>query len=199
MFTGLIKEQGQISKIIKGSQTIKLTIRASKKLLETYKIGDSMAVNGVCLTCVAKTADSFTVDIMPETFRRTTFVSSKINDKVNLEPAMSVSDRFEGHIVSGHADNVAPLKSKKADKNAIVLTFESQLGAQGLIVGQGSVTLNGVSLTVTHADDHSFSVSLIPHTAKETNLAYLKSGDKVNLEIDVLAKYMQAQLKSMNK
>ena len=195
MFTGLIKEQGKIVKIIKSSHSIKLTIQASKNLLETYKIGDSMAVNGVCLTCVQKSSSQCTVDIMPETYKRTTFKDLKINDTVNLEPAMGHSDRFEGHIVSGHSDGLAQLAARQKDENAILLTFSYPSKFQGEIINQGSITINGISLTVVTCDNNKFTVSLIPHTAKHTNLEKLKIGDSVNIETDILAKYIKAQLK----
>lgn len=197
MFTGLIQEQGRISRIVKHQQNIKLTCKASRKLLADYKIGDSMAINGVCLTCVAKAGDAFTVDVMPETFRRTIFSESRVGDLVNLELAMSANARFEGHLVTGHVDSVARLVTKESDETALVLSFSFPKGLEGQIVGQGSIAVNGVSLTVVSAEKGQFSVSLIPHTAKETNLARLKTGDKVNIETDILAKYMQKQLRMM--
>ena len=197
MFTGLIQEQGRISRIVKHQQNIKLTCKASRKLLADYKIGDSMAINGVCLTCVAKAGDAFTVDVMPETFRRTIFSESRVGDLVNLELAMSANARFEGHLVTGHVDSVARLVTKESDETALVLSFAFPKGLEGQIVGQGSIAVNGVSLTVVSAEKGQFSVSLIPHTAKETNLARLKTGDKVNIETDILAKYMQKQLRIM--
>lgn len=197
MFTGLIQEQGRISRIVKHQQNIKLTCKASRKLLADYKIGDSMAINGVCLTCVAKAGDAFTVDVMPETFRRTNFSESRVGDLVNLELAMSANARFEGHLVTGHVDSVARLVTKESDETALVLSFAFPKGLEGQIVGQGSIAVNGVSLTVVSAEKGQFSVSLIPHTAKETNLARLKTGDKVNIETDILAKYMQKQLRMM--
>lgn len=197
MFTGLIQEQGRISRIVKHQQNIKLTCKASRKLLADYKIGDSMAINGVCLTCVAKAGDAFTVDVMPETFRRTIFSESRVGDLVNLELAMSANARFEGHLVTGHVDSVARLVTKESDETALVLSFAFPKGLEGQIVGQGSIAVNGVSLTVVSAEKGQFSVSLISHTAKETNLARLKTGDKVNIETDILAKYMQKQLRMM--
>ena len=197
MFTGLIQEQGRISRIVKHQQNIKLTCKASRKLLADYKIGDSMAINGVCLTCVAKAGDAFTVDVMPETFRRTIFSESRVGDLVNLELAMSANARFEGHLVTGHVDSVARLVTKESDETALVLSFAFPKGLEGQIVGQGSIAVNGVSLTVVSAEKGQFSVSLIPHTAKETNLARLQTGDKVNIETDILAKYMQKQLRMM--
>lgn len=197
MFTGLIQEQGRISRIVKHQQNIKLTCKASRKLLADYKIGDSMAINGVCLTCVAKAGDAFTVDVMPETFRKTIFSESRVGDLVNLELAMSANARFEGHLVTGHVDSVARLVTKESDETALVLSFAFPKGLEGQIVGQGSIAVNGVSLTVVSAEKGQFSVSLIPHTAKETNLARLKTGDKVNIETDILAKYMQKQLRMM--
>ncbi|WP_423218334.1 riboflavin synthase [Streptococcus equinus] len=197
MFTGLIQEQGRISRIVKHHHNIKLTCKASRKLLADYKIGDSMAINGVCLTCVAKAGDAFTVDVMPETFRRTIFSESRVGDLVNLELAMSANARFEGHLVTGHVDSVARLVKKESDETALVLSFAFPKELEGQIVGQGSIAVNGVSLTVVSAEKGQFSVSLIPHTAKETNLARLKTGDKVNIETDILAKYMQKQLRMM--
>lgn len=197
MFTGLIQEQGRISRIVKHQHNIKLTCKASRKLLADYKIGDSMAINGVCLTCVAKAGDAFTVDVMPETFRRTIFSESRVGDLVNLELAMSVNARFEGHLVTGHVDGVATLVQKKSDETALVLSFAFPKELEGQIVGQGSIAVNGVSLTVVSVKSGQFSVSLIPHTAEETNLASLKKGDKVNIETDILVKYMQAQVARM--
>lgn len=197
MFTGLIQEQGRISRIVKHQHNIKLTCKASRKLLADYKIGDSMAINGVCLTCVAKAGDAFTVDVMPETFRRTIFSESRVGDLVNLELAMSANARFEGHLVTGHVDGVATLVQKKSDETALVLSFAFPKELEGQIVGQGSIAVNGVSLTVVLVKSGQFSVSLIPHTAEETNLASLKKGDKVNIETDILVKYMQAQVARM--
>lgn len=197
MFTGLIQEQGRISRIVKHQHNIKLTCKASRKMLADYKIGDSMAINGVCLTCVAKAGDAFTVDVMPETFRRTIFSESRVGDLVNLELAMSANARFEGHLVTGHVDGVATLVQKKSDETALVLSFAFPKELEGQIVGQGSIAVNGVSLTVVSVKSGQFSVSLIPHTAEETNLASLKKGDKVNIETDILVKYMQAQVARM--
>ena len=197
MFTGLIQEKGRISRMVKHQHNIKLTCKASRKLLADYKIGDSMAINGVCLTCVAKAGDMFTVDIMPETFRRTMFSTCRIGDLVNLELAMSANARFEGHLVTGHVDGVATLVQKKSDETALVLSFAFPKELEGQIVGQGSIAVNGVSLTVVSVKSGQFSVSLIPHTAEETNLASLKKGDKVNIETDILVKYMQAQVARM--
>ena len=197
MFTGLIQEQGRISRIVKHQHNIKLTCKASRKLLADYKIGDSMAINGVCLSCVSKSGDLFTVDVMPETFRRTILSENRLCDLVNLELAMSANARFEGHIVTGHVDGVATLVQKKSDETALVLSFAFPKELEGQIVGQGSIAVNGVSLTVVSVKSGQFSVSLIPHTAKETNLASLKKGDKVNIETDILVKYMQAQVARM--
>lgn len=197
MFTGLIQEQGRISRIVKHQHNIKLTCKASRKLLADYKIGDSMAINGVCLTCVSKSGDLFTVDVMPETFRRTILSENRLGDLVNLELAMSANARFEGHLVTGHVDGVATLVQKKSDETALVLSFAFPKELEGQIVGQGSIAVNGVSLTVVSVKSGQFSVSLIPHTAKETNLASLKKGDKVNIETDILVKYMQAQVARM--
>lgn len=137
------------------------------------------------------------MDVMPETFRRTIFSESRVGDLVNLELAMSANARFEGHLVTGHVDGVATLVQKKSDETALVLSFAFPKELEGQIVGQGSIAVNGVSLTVVSVKSGQFSVSLIPHTAEETNLASLKKGDKVNIETDILVKYMQAQVARM--
>lgn len=193
MFTGLIQEKGKITKIVKKSQTIVLTCKASKTLLWDYKIGDSMAVNGVCLTTVSKNETDFTVDIMPETFRRSTFSKLKVNDEVNLERALLFNGRIEGHFVAGHVDKVARVIQKRQVENAILITINYPKELQGQIISQGSIAVNGVSLTVTEVKTNSFSISLIPHSKDNTNLGKLKQGDFVNLETDLVGKYIQKQ------
>lgn len=192
MFTGLIQEIGTIKMIKKVSHHIELTCSATKKLLYGYKIGDSMAINGVCLTATAITDSDFTVDIMPETFHKTTFSNLSEYTKVNLERAMSADARFEGHIVSGHVDVTTRLMKKVRKENSIVLTFYYPPQIQGEIVPQGSVAVNGTSLTVSAVSPGSFSISLIPHTMNQTNLGALKQGEFVNLETDILGKYIKA-------
>lgn len=194
MFTGLIQEKGKVSKIVKKSQTINLTFKATKYILSDYKIGDSMAVNGVCVTAIDKNDTDFTVEIMPETFRRTTFSKLTINDEVNLERALFFNGRIEGHFVAGHVDKVVRVIQKRQLENAVLITFDYPKELKGQIISQGSIAINGVSLTVTEVKPNSFSVSLIPHSKNQTNLGNLKQGDFVNIETDLVGKYIQNKL-----
>jgi len=194
MFTGLILEKGKVLRIRHIGQAIKLTCQASQQLLEDYQIGDSMAINGVCLTAVEKADQQFTVDIMPETFQRTTFSRLKINDELNLERALPYNGRLEGHLVSGHVDGITRLREKRVQDNALILTFDFPKEFQGEILSQGSIAINGVSLTVTQVAATNFSISLIPHSRNQTNLGELMCGEYVNFETDVLGKYVKAQL-----
>ncbi len=193
MFTGLIQEMGTIKEVKRQGHTIKMTCKASSVLLEDYKIGDSMAIDGVCLTAIEKQKDTFTVEMMPETFSRTIFSQIKVGRRVNLERAMQVQQRFEGHMVAGHVDRTVRLIDKKRNENAIVLTFEYPNDLKGEIIAQGSIAINGVSLTVIRVTANSFSVSLIPHSASQTTLGELIRGGYVNIETDMVGKYIKAQ------
>lgn len=195
MFTGLIQEKGRIKSITRQAHTIKLTCEASPELLADYQVGDSMAINGACLTAIERSSTTFTVDIMPETFQRTTFASLKTGSEVNLERAMLQEKRFEGHLVAGHIDTMTRLIKKRENENALVLTFAYPPTAQGEIISQGSVAINGVSLTVSQVQSGTFSVSLIPHSKFKTTLGNLKQGDFVNIETDMIGKYVKAQSK----
>lgn len=194
MFTGLIQEIGIIKQIKKTDHHVALTCSASKELLQGYKVGDSMAINGACLTAITITDSDFTVEIMPETFRKTTFSNLSVHAKVNLERAMSADARFEGHIVSGHVDVTARLIKKVKRENAALLTFYYPPQVQGEIVPQGSVAINGISLTVSSVEPGTFRISLIPHSMNHTNLGQLKQGEYVNLETDILGKYIKAMM-----
>lgn len=194
MFTGLIQEKGKIIRLHHSSKGIQLTCQVSATLLAQIKIGDSIAVDGACLTCISKKGRQFTVDIMPETFKRTCLSQKHINDTVNIELAMAASSRFEGHIVTGHIDSQSRLLIKKSLENALVLTFSYPSEYEGEIIPQGSVAINGVSLTVVSCDEKGFTVSLIPHSRQGTNLGHLRLGDSVNIETDILGKYIKAQL-----
>lgn len=198
MFTGLIQEKGHIKSIQRQSHTIKLSCYASKKILSDYHIGDSMAINGVCLTAVEKNDSAFTVDIMPETFKKTTFSTLKVGSEVNLERAMLSIQRFEGHLVSGHIDTTTRLIQKRKLENALLLTFVYPEKNQGEIIPQGSIAINGVSLTVTTVKQGTFSVSLIPHSTEKTTLENLKLNELVNLETDMIGKYVKAQKQLFN-
>lgn len=193
MFTGLIQGKGCLTQLKRQGPTIQLTCEAPSYVLEGYQIGDSMAINGTCLTAISRTETTFTVDIMPETFQRTTFSLLKIGSQVNLERAMQQTQRFEGHFVAGHIDTTARLIQKRTLANALVLTFAYPVSLQGEIIAQGSIAINGVSLTVTQVQAGAFSVSLIPHSKDQTMLGSLNQGDLVNLETDMIGKYVKAQ------
>ena len=192
MFTGLIQEVGTVKQIKKASQHIELSCSASKELLQDYQVGDSMAINGACLTAIQVTDSDFTVDIMPETFHKTIFSDLRVHAAVNLERAMSANARLEGHIVSGHIDTTTRLIKKVNKENSTVLTFYYPPQIQGEIVAQGSVAINGTSLTVSAVTPGSFSIALIPHSMNHTNLGQLKQGEFVNVETDILGKYIKA-------
>ncbi len=194
MFTGIVEEIGNVKKIVHGSLSIKLSINCSK-ILEDVKIGDSIAVNGICLTVVELASSWFTVDVMPETMRMTSLNRLNLSDKVNLERALKLSDRLGGHIVSGHIDGAGIIKSLVREDNAIWISVEAAESVMKYIIYKGSVALDGTSLTIACADESSFKVSLIPHTAGNTVLGLLKAGDKVNVECDVIGKYVERLLK----
>lgn len=189
MFTGLVEELGKIRVLSRGANSIRLTVSA-EKVLSDIKLGDSIAVDGACLTVVEFGSSSFTVDVMPETFDRTTLPLKKSGDAVNLERTLRVGDRLGGHIVSGHIDAVATLVSVTPRGNANILRVKLPLQLAQFLIPQGSVALDGVSLTIVDCKDDWFDVSLIPHTWDVTILAGKRTGDKVNVETDVLGKYI---------
>lgn len=193
MFTGIIEEVGTIKNISKGIKSIKLTIGASK-VLEGSKIGDSIAVNGVCLTITSMGKDFFTADIMPESLRKTSMANLTSGDKVNLERALTLSSRLGGHIVSGHIDGVGTVIALKRDDNAMRITIEAEPKIMKYIIAQGSVTLDGVSLTVASVAKSNFTISLIPHTGEVTTLLSKGIGSSINIENDVIGKYVERLL-----
>lgn len=195
MFTGLIEAMGTIKKIEVVDETITMRIGAPQAILVTYQIGDSLAINGTCLTAVEKTAEEITVELMPVTYQRTVFKNSQVGDQVNLERALVANDRFEGHIVSGHVDFVSKLVARQVHDNALELTFSIDDDYADQIISQGSVAINGVSLTVMHSDGRQFTTGLIPHTQSKTNLAKLKIGNQVNIETDLMGKYLLNHVK----
>ncbi len=190
MFTGIIEEQGKIKSIAKGSSSAVLTIEASK-VLEDVHIGDSIAVNGVCLTCTSFTSSQFTADVMHETLDRSSLGQLMPGSAVNLERAMAANGRFGGHIVAGHIDGVGHITNIRNDDNAIWYTIEAPKDIMRYIVEKGSITIDGISLTVATVTSDSFQVSIIPHTSSETTLSLRKPGDIVNLENDVIGKYVE--------
>ena len=198
MFTGLVEELGKVRSLSRGTHSIRLTI-AAEKVLRDVKMGDSIAVDGACLTVVDFSAGSFTVDVMPETFDRTTLSMRKSGDTVNLERTLRVGDRLGGHIVSGHVDAVADLVAVTPRDNANILRVQVPRKLAPFLIPQGSVAVDGVSLTIVDCGDDWFEVSLIPHTWDVTILSGKRAGDKVNIETDVLGKYIyrMAQTKSV--
>lgn len=193
MFTGIVEEIGVISGIKQGKNSEILTIKA-KKVLEDTKIGDSIAVNGICLTVTALSSDSFTADVMHETINRSSLSKLKYGSKVNLERAMPVNGRFGGHIVSGHVDGIGTIINIKPDDNAIWYKIQANQQILKYIVEKGSITIDGISLTVAKVSETDFSISAIPHTVEQTILKEKRQGDIVNLETDILAKYIEKLL-----
>ncbi|OLN22508.1 riboflavin synthase subunit alpha [Domibacillus antri] len=189
MFTGIIEEVGKIERIVRGGKSLQLTI-AAKKVLADVQLGDSISVNGVCLTVITFTKTHFSADVMPETFKTTSLSALTPGASVNLERAMAANGRFGGHFVSGHVDGVGHITSKQQEENALYITisYPEHLGRYFLY--KGSVALDGTSLTLFGVTDHDLTVSLIPHTRDETVLASKGVGDPVNIECDMLAKYV---------
>lgn len=193
MFTGIIEEMGRVRSVSLAGASGQISIEA-KKVLEGTRTGDSIAVNGVCLTVVSLERDGFTADVMAETVRRSNLGQLHRGDRVNLERAMAADGRFGGHIVSGHIDGEGLIKSYRKEENAVWITVEADPGILRLIVEKGSVCIDGVSLTVAAVSERDFQVSVIPHTGEETTLLKKKPGDKVNLENDVVGKYVERLL-----
>ena len=190
MFTGIVEEIGTLRQVISGSSSGSIRISA-KKVLENTKIGDSIAVNGVCLTVTSLSSDGFTADVMPETLRRTNLGSLKSGAPVDLERAMAADGRFGGHLVSGHIDGTGTIASLKNEGNAVWVQIKAPGPILQLIVEKGSITIDGISRTVASVSEDSFQVSVIPHTGSETILLRKKVGDMVNLENDIVAKSVQ--------
>ncbi len=193
MFTGLIEEIGEIQNIIKSARSAKIKIKAGK-ILEAIKIGDSISTNGVCLTVTEFAPDSFTVDVMAETIRRSNLSSLTAGDKVNLERALLAGDRLGGHIVSGHIDGMGTITGYEKEDNAVWVTIAAPPDILKYIIKKGSVAIDGVSLTVAYIDEKLFKVSVIPHTRDITTLLKKKTGDPVNLECDMIGKYIEKLL-----
>lgn len=194
MFTGIVEEMGQIRSIVRGASSAVLSIEANL-ILENLKIGDSVAVNGVCLTATSIGAGGFTADVMHETLNRSSLGALQKGSHVNLERAMLANGRFGGHIVSGHIDGTGTIGSIQKDDNALWYTILADAKLLRYIVEKGSVTIDGISLTVADVQSDRFAVSLIPHTAKVTVLGEKRTGDIVNLETDIIGKYVEKLMK----
>lgn len=190
MFTGIVEEMGTIAGIQKGAKSAILTIQAQKVFSDIH-IGDSIALNGVCLTVTSFSGNTYTADVMNETLRRSSLGSLTIGSKVNLERAMAANGRFGGHIVSGHIDGTGTITKVEKDDNAIWYTIAAEENLMKYIVEKGSIAIDGISLTVAKRSDMDFAISMIPHTAKETVLSQKKPGDIVNLENDIVGKYIE--------
>ncbi|MFA5528064.1 MAG: riboflavin synthase [Peptostreptococcales bacterium] len=190
MFTGLIEEIGIVDKVIQGAKSAKITIKAHK-VLEGIKLGDSISTNGVCLTVTSFSKDKFDVDVMPETMRRSNLENIRSGSKVNLERAVRVGDRLGGHIVSGHIDGVGLIKAIEEEDNATWITLEASPSIMKYIINKGSIAVDGTSLTVAYVDDSTLKVSIIPLTKGETTLLSKKVGEEVNLECDMIGKYVE--------
>lgn len=194
MFTGIIEEIGEIISITKTSKSAKITIKASR-VLKDVNLGDSIATNGVCLTVTEFSKDKFTVDVMAETMRRSNLGSLSKGSLVNLERALKLSDRLGGHIVSGHIDGTGVIESYEKEDNAIWISIKTSTSILRYIIEKGSIAIDGVSLTVAYVDNERFKVSIIPHTKDATTLIKKNLNDIVNLECDMIGKYIEKLLK----
>ena len=189
MFTGIVEEVGIVAKISDSGMTV-----TASKVLEDVKLGDSIAVNGACLTAVNFTKTEFSVDLSPETMRRTSLGQLSEGSPVNLERALLVSDRMGGHIVQGHVDGTGRIMSTKTEGDSIIFRVRVPKRLNRYIVEKGFVAVDGISLTVVKRGASSFTLAVIPYTLKNTNLVSLSVGDRVNLEADILAKYVESLL-----
>lgn len=194
MFTGIVEEIGLAENVKKGPASASVTINAPAVTAGT-KTGDSIAVNGICLTVTSLAGSTFTADIMHESLNRSSLSDLRRGSRVNLERAMAADGRFGGHIVSGHVDGTGIISAIREDDNAVWYTVRTSPAIMRYIVEKGSVTIDGVSLTVAAVTEDSFSVSVIPHTRQVTIMGDLRAGDKVNLENDIIGKYVEKFLK----
>lgn len=190
MFTGIVEELGQVEKLETLADAVRISI-AGPLVVSDAKIGDSISVNGVCLTVTEKTAQSFSADVMQETLNRSTLGKLTAGSKVNLERPVTLATRLGGHLVQGHVDGMGKVISRQQSQNWDVLTIEPPKDLLKYIVEKGSITIDGTSLTIASVTDEVFTVSLIPETLAKTTLGLVKPGDLVNLEVDVMAKYVE--------
>lgn len=193
MFTGIVEETGTVKSLSISGSSGSIAIKASK-VLEGTKTGDSIAVNGICLTVTYMTPEYFTADVMAETVRRSSLSALSPGDRVNLERAMACDGRFGGHIVSGHIDSTGVISEMRKEENAVWVKIAAPADILELTVEKGSIAIDGISLTVAAVSDADFSVSVIPHTGEETTLLKKKPGDVVNLETDIVGKYVKKLL-----
>lgn len=197
MFTGIIEEIGKIQNITKSKDGYELKI-GCQKILDDIKIGDSIAVNGICLTVTKYDKNSFCVDVMNETLNKTSLKGNQKNHFVNLERALKIGSRFGGHIVSGHIDGIGTIINFKNDGIAKIVSIKTKEYILKYIIKKGSITIDGISLTVIDVNQDWFNVSIIPHTFSSTILQYKKNGDIVNLENDCIGKYIEKLIENNN-
>jgi riboflavin synthase len=198
MFAGIVEEMGAITTLEKTLAGTRLTILAST-VMGDLKIGDSMSVNGTCLTVVSRSERDFSVEVSPETLSVTTLGGMTVGTPVNLERAMRLNERIGGHLVAGHVDGVGLIRSRCQEGNAIILTIEAPPAILRYCVAKGSITVDGISLTINEVGDRSFSIAIIPHTAKVTTLGLKQVNDPVNLEPDLIGKYVERLLQERSQ
>jgi riboflavin synthase len=193
MFTGIVEELGTVEAVERQSDAVRLTVRAGTVLAET-RLGDSISVNGCCLTVAERSESTWTADVMAETLAKTGLGALAPGDRVNLERAATVGSRLGGHLVQGHVDAVGTVVRRRPGEHWDVVTISMPRDLAAYLVDKGSITVDGVSLTVVEAGDDEFTVSLIPETLRRTTLGFRQPGDAVNLEVDVIGKYVARQL-----
>lgn len=190
MFTGIIESLGTIAALRStGGEGRRISLDAGLDLSQTH-IGDSIAVNGACLTVVELAGSRFSADVSPETMQLTTFGAARVGDRVNIERAMRLSDRLDGHLVSGHIDGTGVVGERQTLANAWVISIEAPEALTEYMIPKGSVAVDGISLTINHCSRHGFTVAVIPHTAAMTTIGLRRVGDRVNLETDMIGKYV---------
>ena len=186
MFTGIVEEVGSVRAVEPGRLVI-----GAREALSDVKVGDSISVNGACLTVTTHDASSFSVDVVPETLRRTNLGELEAGSPVNLERSMPAYGRFGGHMVQGHVDGTATIRSIESEGDALMVVFDAPTSVMRYVVEKGFIAVDGASLTIVQCDNFSFSITIIPHTRENTIFKSRKAGDSVNIEVDIMAKYVE--------
>jgi riboflavin synthase len=193
MFTGLVEGTGTIVRLERPGKDVRLTVQASLEQPE-LKIGESIAVDGVCLTVIGSGEGAFSVDVSQETLSRSTLGQRRQGDEVNIERALRLGDRMGGHLVNGHVDDTGRVAARRRQGESLVLQFEGPAALSRYLIDKGSVAVNGVSLTVNRCEGRHFEVNIVPHTARATTMGKLQVGDVVNIEVDIIGKYVEKLL-----